>query len=141
MAYNRALVFNLGRKNWAVAIGEPSGDYPARGYDCDLLALGFGFGEDSIDSIRAKIGNEICDGSYFMDSLIYAKATGEFSTDSVKQGVERRFGGRMSELLAPDVDLVVIKSGGPRDVFVYHPEYAERVALCAEHVLRTTKSR
>ncbi len=140
MGYDKARFFTFNNKSWLIGNGKSCGQYPARPYDSDILALELAVHE-SPSEVYKQFQKNI--GSYFKNSLIHGMGDGRLAT------VENRFAEKMMGLLKPKIeDFIAEMSKYNNEILSvddlqpinispmkYKPEFADFLAEAIETVL------
>lgn len=96
MGYETVRFFNFNNKSWLIGNGKACGDYPARPYNSDILALELDFNKNS-KIIHNNFQKNI--GSYFRNSLIHGMSDGMLASSE-----HGRFTNAMMTLLKPRIE-------------------------------------
>jgi hypothetical protein len=68
--YKSFVLVTIGKKRWAIALGEKYGQYPAAPYNCDLAVIKI-TGNNVIKIVQEGLGAD-----YFQNSILFAMAKG-----------------------------------------------------------------
>lgn len=98
MSYQAVTLVKIDDKEWALAFGSASGDYPAGPYSCDIVVLPVSTNGKSDEQLVLEIHDALAASSYFRNSLVYAMYDGSLA--GAKNG---RFTQSVIELLRPRI--------------------------------------
>lgn len=86
--YKKTMLVKIGDKKWVVALGIPSGGYPADPFDCEIAAVAVlptKLGRKKMEEIEESLEM----GIYFRNSMIIASYTGNFQFNPKSQFCEK----------------------------------------------------
>ena len=124
MGYDKLGLFNIGRKNWAIGVGEKCGGYSGDEFDSDMLALEFSGDRKTKKQIQNELNKKIKQSSYFKNSLVFGRNDGElvFSRKS-------RFGRKLFDIIEPKSEEFIAQK----------PEYNRNIILLSTFQYPATK--
>jgi len=148
MLYRSAKIVDIGGRRWAIARGESSGDYPARPFDSDIVAVSVPPGRKVDARLKAEVMEAIRRSSYFRSSLVVAMADGNLvvygrsvfgqavkaglepvAADLVARGIERN-----DDCIDPGTMRAVVTSSA-----AYKPTAPRRLAAVIREALTASK--
>lgn len=140
IGYKKATLLSFNGKIWAMSIGKAWGDYPARPYNSDILAIEIAASEkETGKDVSEEIQELIHLGNSFRHSLIIARQNGQIT---VAKNTQNRFREKVLRLLQPissnfiaqklEVDTNCISAINLEHPTIspvrYTPEFAEELA-------------
>jgi len=140
MGYDKVRFFNFNDKSWLVSNGKSCGDYPARPYDSDILALELAVNENP-DKVCEQFQKNI--SSYFRNSLLIGMNDGVLAVDGgFSQRMDSLLRPRFKEFIAEmpryNKEVLSLDNLSPINTssMKYKPEFADFLAEIIERVLK-----
>ncbi len=147
MGYKKARMFRFNEgKTWTISIGKAWGDYPAKPYNSDIIAIEISPEKRSREEIIKEIQETIHLGQGFLYSLIIARQNGKIT---IARNPENRFGKKILEQLRPIASKFITQRLEVDDKYIsasdllpvvkspvrYKPEFADELAKTISEIL------